>query len=414
MLSEEVIDKVVERLVNRIEKANTYVLKEIGSSIKQVGTIIPSKRQELIQLLKYGGSYDKIVQKLAQITEQNVYDIYKIFDEIAKNDYRFAEQFYKYRNRNYIPYKYNTALQRQVRALASITAGEYLNLTRTNALGFGLVDKQGNITFKGLQQTYYDLLDEAVLSVSQGKETFDSAMYRQLKNIGESGLKVVYNSTYIDKDGNIKNHTRRLDSAVRMNLKSGLTNLHMEMQKQFGEEFDSDGVEISVHNNPAPDHEDAQGKQFSNEEFDKLQTTGQATTYDKKKIDMFTGKNFRPIGEYNCYHYIFSIVLGVSKPTHTNKELQQIINNNSKGFEYEGQHYTNYQGTQLQRQLETAIRKQKDEYTIGKASNNQELIDKSQENLRILNKKYNELSKVSGLPTKINRLKIAKVENKKN
>ena len=418
MLSEEVIDKVVERLANRIDKANEYILKEIGASIKKVGTITPSKRNQLIQALKYGGDYDKIVEKLAKITNMNVYDIYRMFDEVAKNDYRFAKQFYDYRDIKYIPYSQNLALQNQIRALASMTANEYLNFTNTKALGFGWVDeKTGEVTYKGLQETYYDLLDEAVLSISQGKETFDSAMYRQLKNIGESGLKVIYES----------GRAIRLDSAVRMSMKSALTNMHMEMQKQLGEEFDSDGVEISVHSNPAPDHEEAQGKQFSTikpsddelSEFDKLQTTGVATAYDGTEIDMHlelksgdTASSFRPIGTLNCYHYIFSIVLGVSKPQYTNEQLQQIRDNNNKGFDLDGKHYTNYQGMQLQRKIETEIRKQKDNLTIGKASDNKELIDKSNTKLTQLRTKYKELNEASGLKPKLNRLKTADFKDK--
>lgn len=396
MLSEEIIDRVTERLTQRINNANEHLLKEIGKSIKQIRTITPSKRNQLINALKYGGDFTKIIKKLKKITDMNVYDIYKIFDEIAKNDYRFAKQFYDYRKLKYIPYEKNTALQSQVRALASMTADEYLNLTNTKALGYGLVDKKTKqVVYKGLKDAYYDLVDEAVLSISQGKESFDTAMYRQLKTIAENGLKVVYES----------GRAIRLDSVVRMNIKSGLTNMHMEMQKQIGEEFGSDGVEITVHSNPAPDHEDAQGKQFSNDEFKKLQEKGQATTYDNKYIDMIRYNSFRPIGTMNCYHYTFSIVLGVNKPQYSNEKLQKIKENNEKGFEYEGKHYTNYEGTQLQRKLETAIREQQDALTFGKASNNQELIEKSSTKLRQLNNKYNQLNRISGLKPKINRLR---------
>ena len=398
MLTEEVIEKVVERLVNRVERTNEYILREIGRSIKEIGTFNPSKAQQLIQIMKYGGSFDKIVDKLAQLTELNVKDIYKIFEEVAKNDYRFAKQFYQYRNIPYKPYRENYELQRQVNEIARITAQEYVNLTKTSALGFGLPNPDGSISFKGLRKTYYDLLDEAVLSVSQGKETFDSAMYRQLKNIGESGLKIAYPTGY----------TRRLDSAVRMNLKSGLQRLHMEEQKQLGYWFGADGVEISVHSNPAIDHEEAQGRQFTNEEFNNLQTTGIATTYDGKSIDMFKGNSFRPIGEWNCYHYTFSIILEVNEPQYTNEQLQQIIDDNEKGFEYEGKHYTNYEGTQLQRKIETAIREQKESQILAKSSDNELLMHYSTQKMRSLNKKYRELNSISGLPSKIDRLKIVK------
>ena len=41
-------------------------------------------------VLKYGGDYEKIANKLAKITKLNKNDIYKIFEAVAKKDYRFA------------------------------------------------------------------------------------------------------------------------------------------------------------------------------------------------------------------------------------------------------------------------------------------------------------------------------------
>ena len=397
MLTDEVIEKVTERLVNRVEKTNEYILREIGRSIREIKTFNPSKAQQLIQIMKYGGSFDKIVEKLSELTELNVKDIYKIFEEVAKNDYRFAKVFYQYRNIPYIPYEENYLLQEQVRRLARVTANEYINLTKTTALGFGLPNPDGTISFKGLEQTYYDLIDEAVLSVSQGKETFDSAMYRQLKNIGESGLKVVYPTGY----------TRRFDSAIRMNLKSGLRNLHNETQKQIGYWFGADGVELSVHAYPAVDHAPAQGKQFSYDEFNKLQTTGIGRTYDGKLIDLYIGGNsFRPISEWNCYHYAFSIILGVNEPQYSEEQLQQIIDENQKGFDFEGKHYTMYEGTQLQRKIETAMREQKESKVLAKASDKEDLYTYSSQKLRQLSKKYKELNQISGLPSRLDRTKV--------
>ena len=103
MIDERLIDKLVERLVDRIEEGNTYTLQKIGESIKKIGTLSPSKAQELGQILKYGGNFDKIVEKLAKVTELNVADIYEIFEEVAKSDYAFAKQFYDYKGVKYIP-----------------------------------------------------------------------------------------------------------------------------------------------------------------------------------------------------------------------------------------------------------------------------------------------------------------------
>jgi hypothetical protein len=250
-----------------------------------------------------------------------------------------------------------------------------------------------------LRDTYNQLLDEALLNVGQGKETFDSAISKIMKDIGGSGLRTVEYAS---------GRSMRLDSAVRMHLKSRLRELHNENQKIIGNEIDADGVEISVHENPAIDHEQAQGRQFSNEEYEKLNNGLEATDYTGKKITLdHDGKNgYRPISELNCYHYIFSIVLGVSKPEYSEKQLQEIIDKNNKGFEFEGKHYTNYEGEQLQRQLERKIREQKDIQILAKASSNNELIEESQNKITILTRKYHELSKISGLPTKLERAKV--------
>ena len=320
-------------------------------------------------------------------------DIYKIFEEVAKTDKEFAKQFYRYRKINFIPYKNDIALKRQVEALAEMTAMEYINFSNTTTVGYVFRDVYGNKYFKNIQQTYQECIDRAILNISQGKQDFYSAMRKTLKDLGGSGL-VVYDS----------GHTRRLDSAVRMNLLGGLRDLNNTITLRFGEEYQADGVEISVHENPAPDHADIQGRQFSLEEYDKLEDGEVAK--DAKGIE-YDGADKREIGQYNCYHKIFSIVLGVSEPEYSDEELKEIQQRNNDGFHLDGKHYTMYQGTQLQRKLETAVRKQKDTQILARASGDTELVEQSQNKIRLLTSKYNDLCNASGLLPKKIRMQVA-------
>lgn len=403
MLSEEIIDKLTERLVNRIEQGNTYVLEQIGKAIKQIGTVTPSQAQKLYQILRYGGDYDKIVQRLADITKLNVKDIYEIFDEVAKTENAYFKRFYNYRGRKFIPYEQNTALQNQVRAIAEATANNYINLSKT--LAFSMRTPNG-IVYTDLSRAYQDVIDKAILSVSQGKTTFQEEMYQTIKELANSGIKTI---DYAKRKG------MRLDSAVRMNLKSGLRDMRYETQKIYGEEFGYDGWEVSTHSAPAPDHAEAQGRQFSIEEYDKLQNTGVAKDYKGRTINMHldlkraeaTRLSFRPIRQYNCYHYEFPIILGVSEPEYNDEELQNIIDENNKKVKFDGGEYTKYECTQLQRKLELEVRKQKDAQIIAKASDNMKLVKESQEKITALTEKYRELSEASGLPTKMQRMRVS-------
>lgn len=324
---------------------------------------------------------------------KNIQDIYKIFEEVAKNNKQFAKEFYKYRGIDYIPYSKDIALQEQVRSIAEITAREYLNISRTTGIGFVFEDTTGKMYFKNIQESYYEIIDRGILAISQGKETYQSEMRRIMKQLGHRGV-VLYDS----------GRTRRLDSAIRMNILDGIRQLNNETSKRFGEEYDADGIEISVHSNPAPDHADIQGRQFSNEEYEKLENGEIATDYQGRKYD---GAEKRHISEYNCYHKIFSIVLGVSKPQYTDEQLKKIQNDNEKGFVFEGKHYTNYQGTQLQRKLELEIRKQKDTQVLARSGGDVQLAQEAQRNINILSHKYNDLCKASGLLPKKQRMSVS-------
>lgn len=399
-MNEKTIELLTERLVNRINKANEFFLIKIGESIKKIRELTPTQAQQLVQILKYGNNYQEIINEISRLTNLNIQDIDAIFNEMAKKDYKFAEQFYKYRGVEYMPYNENKALLRQVSALASITKQEMYNYARTTNLGYSIRDLQGNVKFVGLRETYNRVLDEVVLNVGTGVDTFDNAMSKIMKDIGGNGLKTVDYAS---------GRSVRLDSVARMHLKGALRNLHNEVQKQVGEEFDFDGYEISVHSNPAIDHEKVQGRQFSIEEYEKLNNGLEAKDYkgNTYTLDHDHKNGFRPISELNCYHYVFSIILGVSKPEYSEEQLQKIIDDNNKGTTIDGEHYTNYEITQLQRKFEKEIRKQKDIQILAKASGNKELVKESQDNITYLTRKYKELSDVSKLPTRMDRLKVS-------
>jgi hypothetical protein len=119
--------------------------------------------------------------------------------------------------------------------------------------------------------------------------------------------------------------------------------------------------------------------------------------------------------EYGCLHFSFPILLGISRPAYTEEELAEYAKADNITFDFEGKKYTMYEGTQLQRKVETALRHQRDILNMAKAAGDgdTELIARSK--IRMLTDKYVELSEVSGLPTQMERVKSAvKVVDKSN
>ena len=414
MFDEYTNERLVSLLNDRFEKINEELLEQIGKTIKKIGSLTPTQAHQLEYILKYGGNYDNIVKKLEKLSLKSGVDIDKIFKQVAKNNQEFDELFYEYRNIKQIPYEQNIALQNQVNAIANITKRSMFNIASTT--GF-VIDKQ----FKPLDQTYYDLIDEAILKLSQGKDTYQDAMRDTLKKLADSGIRTRITRDGIDTGERIvdyeNGYTRRLDSAIRMNLLDGIREVSNETQREFAKEFNYDGIEISVHINPAKDHEKVQGHQFSvvrpseNElsEWEKLQNGLIATDYNGERLSLDHDGNgdYRKISTLNCYHYEFPIILGVSKPLYTKEELNDINKNNHKGFIYEDKHYTNYEGTQLMRNIETEIRKQKDRNIIANASGDTEMATESEKRIRLLRKRYKEISQISGLKEDIKRARVS-------
>lgn len=373
MLDDKKIEILTERVVNRLTKANTKLLTEIGKKINLIGSINPSDLDKIVNMLKYGGDYESIIAELMKATGLNNKDLLMIFDRVAEHNLNAVKDLYKYRDMEFIPYKDNKALQSIVKQVSESAVKDYLNLS--NTLGFRKI-VNGRVKYETLRETYVNAIDEGVLAVRTGTTDYNSAMKSVVKELGESGVRTVdYESGY----------SHRLDTAVRMNIQDSIMRLHNETQKHIGKELATDGIEVSHHKNAAPDHIDTiDGKQFTNMQFERINSELE-----------------RPVSTMNCRHITYSIILGISKPRWSEEELLKDKEENEKGFVYKGNHYTNYEGTQLFRKIETKVREQQDIKAMG----NIEATTEADKKIRMLMKEYNEIAKVSGLQTRKERLK---------
>lgn len=397
MIDEKLQEKLLSVFDKRFQDYNTKVLEKLGNVIKQFKDLTPSQAYSLAQQLKYNTTIKDLLDELSKISGLSVKDLKAILEKVAKENINFADVYYKSRGLETPIYSENKALQRLVSSVYSISGAEFKNIAKST--GFRLLGDNGELLLLDIDETYKYVIDKCVVAISQGKETYQQSMRSTLKQLSSSGVrKIEYESGY----------SRRLDSSIRMNILDSMRQVSNESQQLFGKEFDSDGIEISVHQNPAPDHELVQGRQFSNEEFENFQNDRKAVDYTGMVFEPeFEGHDRRSISEYNCYHYIFSIVLGVSKPQYSDKQLKEIIDNKNKTFEFDGKTYNMYEGAQLQRRIETAIRQEKDTQILAKASGDEEQVLKSQLRITQLNTKYKQLSQVSGLPTQKQRMSVS-------
>ena len=381
-MNNEKLNLAIEKFYERYSKFNSEVLQLMGKTIKKFEGLSVSEAHKLSQMLKTGYDIDKILNDLERISELSRKDIEDLLEITAKENIAFANTYYEAKAMDKVSYETSKQFQDIVKSVEKTTQGVFANLSSTTAIK--LLKDNGEGYLKGIREAYEDVIDRCVLAVSTGQTNYQKAMYDTIKQLSSSGVKKIF----YDNEGK-RAYARRLDSSVRMNILDGVRQVNIGIQEQVGKEFGADGVEVSHHVNCAPDHIHIDGKQFS-----------------KKKFEKINNNLTRPVASMNCRHFVFSIVLGVSSPLYTKKQLEEDRKNNEKGFEYEGKHYTLYEGEQLQRKIELAVRQQKDLQIIAKASNDKDTISKSQSNITQLTQKYKELSKISGLPTKMDRMRV--------
>lgn len=385
MNDEKRLDAVLERFYNRFNRYNTKVLKKLGEAIKQFDGLTPSEAHKLAQELRYSTEIDQLLNELSMLSGKSLQEIDELLDKVAKENVGFAEAYYEVKGKEFIPYDENKQLKRYVETIKKETGETFKNLSKTRNIGFTFKDSNGRTIFKPMKKAYRDLIDEAVYNVTSGVTDYQSAMRNTIKQLADSGIKV-HEASNTYKSG----YNRRIDSSVRQNVLEGIRRVNIGVQERVGEELGSDGVEISAHSPCAEDHLYINGRQFSKKEFEKINSNLE-----------------RPVGMYNCRHFVFSIILGVSRPSFTGNQLRKIREDSLREVEYEGKKYTAYQATQVQRKLETEIRRQKDRQIIARSSGDKTEIANAQQKISQLTSKYNDFSQKAGLDTYKNRLVVS-------
>lgn len=399
MLSEDAIQNLIKPIIDRQEKINEYVIKTICERIREIGSLTSSDMHKLERIFEMGADVQKINAEIARQTGLQVNDIKRIIKVAALENYADARPFYDYRMRPYIPFSENIILQRRVQAMTNQTANDYINLSKSQ--GFMIRDLRNpqRLIPTTISQAYQSIIDEAIQVTQSGVIDYNTAMRRSVKQLADSGLRYI---TYNTPSGRI--YTQRMDSAVRRNILDGIRDINQEMQRLVGEEFGADGVEISVHENPATDHAEMQGHIYSNVEFQKMQSGQAFEDIQGRKYHSFE----RAVGTLNCRHFAISVIIETAKQTYSDKDLKKILERNEKGYTLpNGKHLTMYECTQYQRQMETKIRAAKDGQIAAKSAGNMDLAREYQAKVNKWQKEYRAFSKACGLTVKNDRMSVS-------
>ncbi len=371
MLSPEYLNLIeFNDVVELYNKLNIEITADIINRVSEMQDIIPSTINQLKILKQTNGIqvFNKALKETSMLTAQTKKALKLLFEDMMKEDMEGYKHLYEYRGE---PFKLSETQYKILNQGLRQTQRTLKNFTNT-------------IAFESIQ-AYVKAVDSAYMKVTSGAFDYATAIHTACQELANKGI------TLKDRLG----RNVQLEVAVRRNVMTGIQQTANHINRNIEEYLGCDGYEVTAHLGARPSHAVEQGKQF-------------AISHDteiSRKYPLWSDVEDL-WSEYNCRHTYFGIILGVSEPKYSDKELKEFkeatVTLNGKEISY-------YEATQKQRQIENVIRKQKRKVQILEKVNIENKVEKGQ--LAQLQKKYKDFCKETGLEKDYQRLQVAKASN---
>lgn len=373
MLTPEQLQNLPQELTDLYDQLSEFILRDIARRIAKGAEITDTAEYQLYRAKSLGLSTDEIAAKIAEINGSSASEINRLIREAAAQSDEFDRKMLGADKGAAIPLEENAQLQKLISAQIAETAGKCENLT--NTMGFADHDFLGRVYYLSMTDMYRQEMDSAHMKVATGATDYMTAIRQACNKLAASGVRTIdYESGRSD----------RIEVAARRAILTSVAHVTHRISEQNGEELGADGWEMSAHSGSRPSHAVYQGRQYTQEQYERI---------------------IKPlISEPNCRHDVFPIILGVSEPTYTEEEFQNI---DQPPFTYEGRTYTAYEASQQMRKMERAMRKQKDRCIVADAAGDEESFTTASIKLRRQKDIYEDFCKAADSYTQYERTYVA-------
>ena len=324
MLSPRYLAGLSDDLIEIYSQLEIDILRDMARRLARVGKITEATKWQAQVLTEAGGLKQDIARILHKYDKRIVQEIQEIFnDALIKNaraDNRiFAEAIGRTISDNNAQMMLTTIKK---------THEDLSRLTLTSA----------EVTNK----TFLKQANNAYMQVTSGAFDYDTAMKMAANEIAKNGV-----TTMITYTNNAKPVRRSLESAVRMNILTGVNQTASQQTMNNCEALGCDLVEVTAHIGARPEHEEWQGKVYS--------VSGKSEKYPPFSICGYGEAD--GICGINCRHSFYPYFEGMEKH-YSQDDLDEM---SKETVDYNGKSYSRYEGEQQLRHIERTIRHYKKE-----------------------------------------------------
>ena len=364
---------------NAMRSLEIEVMEDVIRRIRINGGITRSADWQLYRLYELGESkraLKKIIKDAFGFDSKEINHLYK---DIIRKGYARDETLYKTKGKPFIPFEKNEALQQYISAIAEQTAETMKNISQS--LGFAVKSGDKRV-FKPIAKYYQTTLDNAINGIATGVFDYNTVLKQTVSEMTNSGLRTVDYET---------GWSNRADVAARRAVMTGLTQVTAKINESNAEKLGTDMFEVSWHSGARPSHQVWQGRWYKSSELESVCGLGSVTG----------------LCGANCYHSYYPVIPGISVPTYTEEELDEMNRQENIPIDYNGKQYTKYEALQRQRQLETRMRAERQKIKLlqdGEADETDIMLARAK--YRGTSQEYTSFSKAMELPQQRQRVTI--------
>ncbi len=381
--SPEVLDSLPEELAELYRSLEATLLEEICSCLKLSGELNEVTVQGIRVLRSHGidlSEIEKAIQRTANISRK---ELDKLLDEVVERNQRYYTDLIDLAG---VTQPETMVSSADINAILSQAQREVGNLTRS--MGFLLDNGRTMLPYA---RAYQWALDSAEMQIMSGAISYNQAIKSAVKQLADSGLRMV------DYESGHRDH---IDVAARRAVMTGVSQICAKYTEQSAEYLETPYFEISAHIGARDkgvgwqNHKAWQGRVYSVRAGDKY-----PNIYEVCGLGYVDG-----LEGANCRHIRTAFVDGVMERTYTDEQLVHI--DDGHDVDFEGKHYTAYEATQKQRQIERTVRRLKREQAAYKAAGLKEDAQAVTARIRRLNAEYKAFSEAAGLPLQRERMQV--------
>lgn len=348
------------------------IMQDVVRRIKINGEITAAADWQINRLQQLGMSQKEVNAAIQEALNYSDEDMNELYSKVIGAGYARDAELYKATGTPFVPFEENNELQQLISSVSDQTNQTLHNITQS--LGFAERGTNGKISFTPLADFYQKTLDSAMLDISSGAFDYNTVLKRTVKAMTDSGLRTVDYAS---------GHSNRVDVAARRAVMTGMTQLTAKVNEDNAEQLGTDMFEVSWHGGARPEHQVWQGKWYTKEQLKTVCGLGTVTG----------------LCGANCYHEYNPVIPGISEPTYTAEELEELNRQENEHVEWKGKQYTKYEALQRQRRLETTMRAQRQEMALLKKgeADEDDLIN-CRAKYWVTSAEYTRFSETMGLP----------------